>query len=139
MKKGTRKPDFGYDFWYQPFFNVMISTEYGAPKFFMENLNLEHVSGGGYGTHLNVFDWKERTLKQRIDLGAEGVMPLEIRGAIQYSLEKHPEKYHKLVMIFVTLFQDVFRTDLYCMLSLLNWKCLDSTGVWRREFFTELS
>ena len=57
----------------------MISTEYGAPKFFMENLNLEHVSGGGYGTHLNVFDWKERTLKQRIDLGAEGVMPLEIR------------------------------------------------------------
>ena len=79
MKKGTRKPDFGYDFWYQPFFNVMISTEYGAPKFFMKNLNLEHVSGGGYGTHLNVFDWKERTLKQRIDLGAEGVMPLEIR------------------------------------------------------------
>ena len=57
----------------------MISTEYGAPKFFMKNLNLEHVSGGGYGTHLNVFDWKERTLKQRIDLGAEGVMPLEIR------------------------------------------------------------
>ena len=79
MKKGTRKPDFGYDFWYQPFFNVMISTEYGAPKFFMENLNLEHVSGGGYGTHLNVFDWRERTLSQRIDLGAEGVMPLEIR------------------------------------------------------------
>ena len=57
----------------------MISTEYGAPKFFLKNLNLEHVSGGGYGTHLNVFDWKERTLKQRIDLGAEGVMPLEIR------------------------------------------------------------
>ena len=79
MRKGTRKPDFGYDFWYQPFFNVMISTEYGAPKFFMENLNLEHVSGGGYGTHLNVFDWRERTLSQRIDLGAEGVMPLEIR------------------------------------------------------------
>ena len=26
-----------------------------------------------------MFDWKERTLKQRIDLGAEGVMPLEIR------------------------------------------------------------
>ena len=27
------------------------------------------------------------------------------RGAIQYSLEKYPEKYHKLVVIFVILFK----------------------------------
>ena len=33
---------------------------------------------GEYGTKLNVFDWKEKTLKQKIDLGMDGLMPLEI-------------------------------------------------------------
>lgn len=70
---------FGYDFWYQPFHNVMISSEWGAPKCFKSGLDLNHVSEGQYGTHLNVYDWKERRLLQRIDLGQEGVMPLEIR------------------------------------------------------------
>lgn len=73
------KPAFGYDFWYQPYHNVMISTEYGAPKYFLEGLDLDHVSNGGYGTHLNIFNWKEKKLIQKLDLGMEGVMPLEIR------------------------------------------------------------
>ena len=34
---------------------------------------------GHYGTHLNVYDWTTRKLLQKIDLGMEGVMPLEIR------------------------------------------------------------
>ena len=42
-------------------------------------MKLEDVSKGNYGTHLNVFNWKEHKLIQRIDLGLEGVMPLEIR------------------------------------------------------------
>ena len=37
------------------------------------------VEQGNYGTHLNVYDWKERKVIQKIDLGPEGVMPLEIR------------------------------------------------------------
>ena len=37
------------------------------------------VEQGNYGTHLNVYDWKERKVIQKIDLGLEGVMPLEIR------------------------------------------------------------
>ncbi len=57
----------------------MISTSWGAPKLFKQGLDLNDVKSGGYGTHLNVFSWKERTLKQRIDLGEEGVMPLGIR------------------------------------------------------------
>ncbi len=36
---------------------------------------------GKYGTHLNVYDWQERRILQRIDLGLEGTMPLEIRCA----------------------------------------------------------
>ena len=34
---------------------------------------------GNYGTHLNIYDWKEKKLIQKVDLGLEGVMPLEIR------------------------------------------------------------
>lgn len=35
---------------------------------------------GQYGTHLNVWDWKERKLVQRIELHEpEGRMPFEIR------------------------------------------------------------
>ena len=70
---------FSYDFWYQPYHNVMISTEYGVPKKFFDCFNPADVESGLYGTHLNVFDWKERKLIQKIDLGMEGVMPLEIR------------------------------------------------------------
>merc|ERR1711997_1243612 len=70
---------YGYDFWYQPYHNVMISTEWGHPRCFFEGLDLADVENGSYGTHLNVYDWKERKLIQKIDLGMEGVMPLEIR------------------------------------------------------------
>ncbi len=72
-------PPFGYDFWYQPHHNVMISTEWGHICCVTDGLNLEDVANGKFGTHLNVFNWSDRKLIQRIDLGPEGVMPLEIR------------------------------------------------------------
>merc|ERR1711997_370226 len=53
--------------------------EWGHPRSFFQGLNMEHVEGGHYGTHLNVYDWTTRKLLQKIDLGMEGVMPLEIR------------------------------------------------------------
>lgn len=37
---------FGYDFWYQPRHNVMISTEWGAPKALADGFNLAHVADG---------------------------------------------------------------------------------------------
>jgi len=70
---------YGYDFWYQPYHNVMISTEWGHPKCFFKGLDLGDVEAGSYGTNLNVYDWTTRKLIQKIDLGMEGVMPLEIR------------------------------------------------------------
>lgn len=57
----------------------MISTEWGHPWALKDGLNVDDVGKGHYGTHLNVYDWKQRKLIQRIDLGLEGVMPLEIR------------------------------------------------------------
>jgi selenium-binding protein 1 len=70
---------FGYDFWYQPKHNVMISTEWGHPWAFKSGFNPQHVADGAYGQHLNVWDWKEHKLIQRIDLGEGGLIPLEIR------------------------------------------------------------
>jgi len=70
---------FGYDYWYQPYHNVMISTEWGHPRCFTKGLDVADVAAGNYGTHINVFDWKSGELTQKIDLGMEGVMPLEIR------------------------------------------------------------
>ena len=43
-------------------------------------------------------------LRVMIPEGRENPMDW-IRGAIQYSLEKYPEKYHELVMIFMILFK----------------------------------
>lgn len=37
---------FGYDFWYQPRHNVMISTEWGAPKALANGFNPDHVKEG---------------------------------------------------------------------------------------------
>lgn len=76
-KKGYAK--FGYDFWYQPRHNVMISTEWGSPYAFRKGFRLQDVQNGEYGHSLNVWKWEEKELAQTIDLGEEGQMPLEVR------------------------------------------------------------
>ena len=40
------KAQFGYDFWYQPYFNVMISTEWGHPKTFKKGFDPADVAKG---------------------------------------------------------------------------------------------
>jgi selenium-binding protein 1 len=71
--------EFGYDFWYQPRHNVMISSEWGAPKAFKKGFDLTDVSNKLYGNCLNVWDWSQKVPLQKIDLGDKGFMPLEIR------------------------------------------------------------
>lgn len=63
----------GYDFWYQPLFNVMISSEWGAPNIFRRGYQPEDILlENDYGRRLNVYDWKERKLIDTIHLGEEG-------------------------------------------------------------------
>ena len=38
---------FGYDFWYQPRHNVMISSEWGEPNSFLKGFNPADVQNGG--------------------------------------------------------------------------------------------
>ncbi|XP_061885832.1 methanethiol oxidase [Entelurus aequoreus] len=70
---------FGYDFWYQPRHNVMISTEWGAPKALADGFNPAHIAEGHYGSSLHVWDWTTHRRVQTLDLGEEGAIPLEIR------------------------------------------------------------
>jgi selenium-binding protein 1 len=68
-----------YDFWYQPRRNVMLSSEWAAPKTFLPGFDLEDVQAGKYGHQINVWDWEAQEVIQTIDLGEEGMVPLEIR------------------------------------------------------------
>jgi selenium-binding protein 1 len=76
---GDKSVEFGYDFWYQPRHNVMISSEWGAPKAFKKGFDLTDVSNKLYGNCLNVWDLNQKVPLQKIDLGDKGFMPLEIR------------------------------------------------------------
>eukprot|EP00794_Sanderia_malayensis_P019487 gene19487-21412_t len=78
-EKDGHASDFGYDYWYQPRHNVMISTEWGAPKAFLRGFQLDDLKAGNYGRKLNVYKWKEHELVDSIDLGDDGQIPLEIR------------------------------------------------------------
>ncbi|XP_050142818.1 selenium-binding protein 2 [Malus sylvestris] len=78
-EKPGHSPLFGYDFWYQPRHKTMISTSWGAPAAFTKGFNPQHVSDGLYGRHLHVYSWPEGELKQTLDLGNTGLLPLEIR------------------------------------------------------------
>uniref|UniRef100_A0A8C9WJ65 Methanethiol oxidase n=1 Tax=Scleropages formosus TaxID=113540 RepID=A0A8C9WJ65_SCLFO len=70
---------FGYDFWYQPRHNVMISTEWGAPKVLANGFNPNDVKAGHYGQSIHVWDWTTHKRLQSLDLGVAGAIPLEVR------------------------------------------------------------
>jgi len=70
---------YNYDFWYQLRRNVMISSEWGAPNTVKHGFKLEDVEAGKYGSRLHFWDWGQRRIAQTIDLGPEGMVPLEVR------------------------------------------------------------
>lgn len=70
---------FNYDFWYQPRHNVMVSSEWGAPKTFYPGFDLNDVSAGNYGQQIHFWDWNAREIVKTVDLGADGLIPLELR------------------------------------------------------------
>ncbi|XP_071506993.1 methanethiol oxidase-like [Diadema antillarum] len=70
---------FNYDYWYQPYHNVMISTEWGAPKAFLKGFDPADYANGLYGKSIHVWDWTTHKHLQEINLGDDGGIPLEIR------------------------------------------------------------
>jgi len=70
---------FGYDFWYQPRHNIMVSTQWGSPNAFKNGFNPAHVAEKLYGNSIHFWNWKERKLIKTVDLGNTGLIPLECR------------------------------------------------------------
>ncbi len=70
---------FNYDFWYQPRHNVMVSSEWAAPNTYFQGFRMEDVQAGKYGRRLQFWDWSRGTIEKRVDLGEEGMIPLEVR------------------------------------------------------------
>jgi selenium-binding protein 1 len=70
---------FNYDFWYQPRHNIMVSSEWGAPKTYYPGFDLKDVEAGNYGSQLHFWDWSKHEIIQSFDLGKEGLIPLEVR------------------------------------------------------------
>jgi selenium-binding protein 1 len=77
--KDTAGMHYNYDFWYQPRHNVMVSSEWGAPNTTRPGFNLDDVKAGKYGQHIHFWNWTERKIVQSVDLGAKGLIPLEVR------------------------------------------------------------
>lgn len=77
--RGEVDANMGYDFWYQPKFDVLISTEWADVWAFKDGFNPDLVAAGHYGSHLNIFSWSTRKMTQKLDLGESGLIPLEIR------------------------------------------------------------
>jgi methanethiol oxidase len=78
-ENGGERPPFNYDFWYQPRKNTLVSSEFAEPNAYEPGFDLEDVGRGRYGRRLHFWSLSERTLEQTIDLGEQGLVPLEIR------------------------------------------------------------
>ena len=78
-ENGGERPPMNYDFWYQPRKNTLVSSEFGEPNAFEPGFDLADVQAGRYGQRLHFWNLAERTLEQTIDLGEQGLVPLEIR------------------------------------------------------------
>jgi methanethiol oxidase len=79
-ENGGETPPLNYDFWYLPRHNVLVSSEFGEPNAYESGFDLEDVAAGRYGQRLHFWNLAERRLEQTIDLGEQGLVPLEIRG-----------------------------------------------------------
>jgi selenium-binding protein 1 len=78
-ENGDETPSFNYDFWYQPRKNALVSSEFGEPNAYEKGFDLDDVAAGRYGSRLHFWNLAERRLEQTLDLGENGLVPLEAR------------------------------------------------------------
>ena len=71
--------EYNYDYWYQPRHDVMVSTEWGAPKTYTPGFDPADVAAGKYGNKIHFWDWSSRRIAQTVVLGDTGWIPLEVR------------------------------------------------------------
>jgi methanethiol oxidase len=72
---------FGYDVWWHLNDDVAVTSEWATPSMIENGLNPEDLLGRRFGHHLDFWSLSEGRLTQRIDLGDEHQMVLELRPA----------------------------------------------------------
>jgi selenium-binding protein 1 len=70
-----------YDFWWHLGHDTMITSEWGTPAMVEGGVNPELLVGGKYGNALHVWDLHKRRHLQKLELGPEYQMVLELRPA----------------------------------------------------------
>jgi selenium-binding protein 1 len=70
-----------YDFWWHLGHDTMITSEWGTPSMVENGVNPELLLAGKYGNALHVWDLQSRKHVQKLELGAEHQMVLELRPA----------------------------------------------------------
>jgi len=86
-----------YDFWWHLGHDVMITSEWGTPNMVKDGVNPELLLAGKYGNALHVWDLKSRKHLQRMELGPEQQMVLELRPA------HDPRKTYGFVGVVISL------------------------------------
>src|SRR5262249_40469521 len=80
--EGDRGPQhFAYDFWWHLGHDVMVTSEWATPDMVRHGVVPEKLLAGAYGNGLNFWDLRRRRHLQRIELGKEQQMVLELRPA----------------------------------------------------------
>jgi methanethiol oxidase len=105
-----------YDFWWHLAHDVMITSEWGTPNMVKDGVNPELLLGGKYGNALHVWDLTRRKHLQKLELGAEQQMVLELRPA------HDPRRTYGFVGVVMSL------ADLSS--SVWMWFRDDTTGQW---------
>jgi methanethiol oxidase len=72
---------FAYDVWWHLNHDTVITSEWATPSMIEKGLNPEDLLGRRFGHHLNFWNLSGRKLIQRIDLGDQHQMVLELRPA----------------------------------------------------------
>ncbi len=70
-----------YDVWWHLQHDTVMTSEWGTPSMIENGLSPDDLLGRKFGHHLNFWSMSERTLTQRVDLGDEHQMVLELRPA----------------------------------------------------------
>ncbi|HEY0672428.1 MAG TPA: selenium-binding protein SBP56-related protein [Longimicrobiales bacterium] len=113
-----------YDFWWHLGHDTMITSEWGTPNMVSSGVNPELLLGGKYGNALHVWDLRRRKHVQKLELGAEQQMVLELRPA------HDPRRAYGFVGVVISL------ADLSS--SIWMWYRDEDNGEWKTKKVIEI-
>jgi len=89
--------ELAYDFWWHIAQDVMVTSEWGTPNMLEQGLDLDVLTAKRYGRAMHVWDLRRRRHLQRLAVGDDDQMVLELRPA------HDPTKAYGFVGVVVSL------------------------------------